>query len=147
MQARDIMTPEPMFVTPRDPVAKAAGIMRDFDVGIVPVVDSADTMRVEGVITDRDIAVRCVAERHDGRCEVARHMTTDHLDTVQPDADVERIVAGMERDRVRRVLVVDGRNHLVGIVAQADIARALGPVKPMLVEELLEAVSTPRVLH
>lgn len=147
MQARDIMTPEPVFLTPRDSIAKAAEIMRDYDVGIVPVVDSRETMRLQGVITDRDIAVRCVAENHSPGCAIADHMTTSNLDSVQPDMNVEQVIVRMEKDRIRRIPVVDDRNRLLGIIAQADLATKVGPSDPMLVEELLAQVSERRVRH
>lgn len=147
MQARDIMTPEPVFVTPHDSIAKAAELMRDYDIGIVPVVDSRETMRLQGVITDRDIAIRCVAESHSPSCEVSDHMTSSGIDAVQPDMKVEQVIVRMEQDRIRRIPVVDDRNRLLGIIAQADLATKVGPTEPLLVEELLQQVSERRVRH
>jgi CBS domain-containing protein len=143
MLARDIMTVEPTCVTPDDTIAHAAALMRTHDVGILPVVDDRATMRLEGVLTDRDITVRCVAEHHGARCRVRDHMSADHLDTARPDSDMEDVIARMERDQVRRVPVVDERNRLVGIIAQADIATRMGPKAPLKVEELLERISSP----
>jgi CBS domain-containing protein len=143
MKARDIMTPNPSVVTPDDLISRAAEIMRDHDVGLVPVVDDRSRMTLEGVITDRDIAIRCVAQHHDTRCRVRDHMTADHIDTVSPDVDVRDVVNKMEADRVRRIPVVDERNRLQGIIAQADIARKVGPSDPALVEEVLERISQP----
>lgn len=143
MKARDIMTANPSVVTPDEPVAKAAEIMRELNVGIVPVVDDRQHMRLEGVLTDRDIAVRCVAARHDSRCRVRDHMTTEHLDTVHPDADVSEVIEKMEHERVRRIPVVSDGQHLTGIIAQADLAVKLGPKEPLKVEEVLERVSEP----
>ncbi len=143
MKARDIMTPNPSVVTPDDPISRAAEIMRDHDVGLVPVVDDRSRMILEGVITDRDIAVRCVAQHHDSRCRVRDHMTADRVETVRPDVDLREVVSKMEADRVRRIPVVDERNRLQGIIAQADIARKVGPSDPALVEEVLERISEP----
>ena len=143
MKARDIMTANPSAVTPRDTVAHAAEIMRDLDVGIVPVVDDQSTMRLEGVLTDRDIAVRCVAKGHQAECRVSDHMTTDHLDVVRADADVRDVIAKMEADQVRRIPVVADGSRLVGIIAQADLAVKLGPKDPTLVEEVVERISAP----
>jgi CBS domain-containing protein len=143
MKARDIMTANPAVVTPDAPIAQAAGIMRDLDVGIVPVVDDTSSMHLEGVITDRDIAVRCVAQRHAPTCHVSDHMTARNIDTVTPDADIGEVIAMMEQERVRRIPVVDEARRLVGIIAQADLALKLGPIEPLEVEKVLERVSEP----
>lgn len=143
MLARDIMTRDPEVVTPDETVARAAAIMRERNVGIVPVVNDRSHMKLEGVITDRDIAIRCVAERHHRDCRVADHMTSDHLDTARTDTPVEDVLSTMEHDRVRRIPVVDERERLVGIIAQADIARRVGPAEPRKIEMLLEHISEP----
>ncbi len=143
MKASDIMTSDPAVVTPDDPIARAAEIMRDQDIGLVPVVDDRSRMNLAGVITDRDIAIRCVAERHDSRCRVRDHMTANRIDTVRPDTDLREVATKMETERVRRIPVVDERNRLQGIIAQADIARKVGPSDPGLVEQVLERISEP----
>ena len=144
MRARDLMTSNPTVVTADDPVSQAARIMRDLNVGCVPVVDDKAHMHVIGVITDRDLVIRCLAERHFRDCTVGDHMTRAGIDTVAPDADVAEVVALMERDQVRRILVIDG-GRLLGIIAQADLALKDGPREPLVVEEVLERVSAPSV--
>ena len=144
MLARDLMTPNPCVVTADDPVSHAARLMRDENVGALPVVDDRTRMHVAGVITDRDIVVRCVAARHSGECQVGDHMTTDRLDTVTPDTAATEVIRMMERDQVRRVLVTEG-GRLVGIIAQADLALKDGPLEPLVVERVLERVSAPSV--
>ena len=121
MRARDIMTPDPQCVTPSDTVTEAARIMRDSDVGIVPVIDDSNSMRLAGVITDRDIAIRCVAEGRDGTCRVSDLMSAEVV-TALPDDDVSRVMDRMKTEQVRRIPIVDGDQRLVGIIAQADIA-------------------------
>ena len=142
MKARELMTPDPRVVTSADPVSRAAEIMRDHDVGVVPVVDDLSRMRLRGVITDRDIAVRCTAERHAPTCPVGDHMTAGPLDTVSPAADVREVMELMKEERVRRVMVTEGE-RLVGVIAQADLARREGPVAPVEVEKVLERISEP----
>lgn len=144
MKARDLMTSNPSFVTPNDPIARAAQIMFDFDVGIVPVVDDQISKHLVGLITDRDIAVRCVAKKHDSGCPVRDHMTAQHLDTVRADDDASAVISLMEREQVRRIPVVTDDNRLEGIIAQADLAEKLGPKEPLKVEEVLERVSARR---
>jgi CBS domain-containing protein len=143
MLARDIMTRDPRVVTPDEPIAHAATIMRDLDVGIVPVVNDKVHMHLEGVLTDRDIVVRCVALQHNGHCRVRDHMTSDHLATVRPDTEIHQVIDLMERGRIRRIVVVDEDNHLVGIIAQGDLAVKLGPKEPLEIEELVERISVP----
>jgi CBS domain-containing protein len=142
MRARDLMTPNPKVVTAEQRVSDAARIMRDENVGCVPVVEDLSSMRPAGVITDRDIAVRCVAESDFRDCPVTDHMTAGRLDRVTPDADAAEVMELMERDQLRRILVTEG-DRLVGIIAQADLALKEGPEQPLMVEEVLERVSAP----
>ena len=120
MKAREIMTSNPQVVTREDSVADAARIMRSADTGFVPVVDDRNSMRLSGVITDRDIAIRHVADNHANECTVGDHMSAD-VRTVKPDDNVKDVMEVMKSQQVRRVPVVED-NRLVGIVAQADIA-------------------------
>ena len=122
MKAQDIMTRNPDVLTPDEPVSRAAQLMRDRNVGIVPVVEDKSSMKLCGVITDRDIAIRHVAEGHDTQCRIKDELSREPLHTVRPDADVKDVMNVMKRDQVRRVPVVEGDNRLVGIIAQADIA-------------------------
>lgn len=122
MKARDIMTVKPFVVTPDDPIAKAAEIMRYEDIGGVPVVDDRARPRLVGLITDRDITVRWVARGHNTSCMVGDVMTPAPLETVGPDADVAEIVEKMECAQVRRIPVVSDDGVLIGIVAEADLA-------------------------
>jgi CBS domain-containing protein len=140
MKARDLMAPCPGVVTAGDPLSRAAEIMRDRDVGMVPVVDDTLAMHLLGVITDRDIAVRCVAPRHGGRCSVGAHLTAGPLATVEPDTDVREVMEQMKAHQVRRLPVVAG-GRLVGVVALADLARLEGPLDPLEVEGVVERVS------
>lgn len=141
MRAREIMTQNPEALTGGDTVRRAAELMRDLDVGIIPVVDDTDARRIRGVITDRDIAMRHVAEGHDNSCTVQEHMT-ERVTSVGPEDDVDLVMKRMQRDQVRRVPVVDG-DRLVGIIAQADLAVKLGNERARDVEETVEKISEP----
>jgi len=145
MLAREIMTPNPLVATRDTPLHEAAAIMRDANVGFVPVVDGRASMRLEGVLTDRDIATRCVAARHSCDGPVGECMTPGPIDAVRPDTDVHEVVALMERGQLRRVSVVDGDGRLVGVIAQADLALRLGPNEPATIERLVERISAPAV--
>lgn len=127
MKARDIMTPKPFVVTAADNVTKAAEIMRYQGVGGVPVVNDPANPRLAGIITDRDIVLRCVARGHHTFCPVSEIMTPVPLQTVLPDADVSEVVRRMENGEVRRIPVVSDDGILIGIVTEADIATKLSP--------------------
>ena len=126
MKARDVMTEYPQAVIPTDPVSHAAALMRDSDVGFVPVVEDRQTRRLVGVITDRDIAIRHVADAHGDDCTIKQHMTADPLVTVSPEAPTSEVHNLMMEHQVRRVAVVDSEGHLMGVIAQADVATKEG---------------------
>ncbi len=121
MKARELMTSNPECITGEDTIQRAAQIMRDSDIGAVPVVESRESMRLVGVITDRDITIRHVAEGHSNNAmHVREHMSAD-VRSVGPDADENEVLQTMKDAKVRRVPVVDG-DRIVGMIAQADIA-------------------------
>lgn len=144
MRARDIMTAHPAVVTPNVSIEHAATIMRDLDVGMLPVVEDYGSMRLCGIITDRDIAVRYVTRRYDGRHTVRSHMTSGPIHTVPADADVADAVRLMELARVRRIPVVGDDGRLEGVIATADLVRDVGMLQPWTIAEVMERVSTPR---
>lgn len=143
MRARDIMTAKPLAVVPTDPVWKAAEIMRYEDIGGVPVVSDKATGKLVGLITDRDITVRCMARRHGPICLVLAHMTPQPLCTVHPDSDVREIVEKMEAAEVRRIPVVDDRGVLLGIVAERDLAMKLDASEALPLRKRIKAASRP----
>ena len=116
---RDVMTRDPETVTPDSPVADAARIMRDHDTGIVPVVEGD---RLVGVVTDRDITVQIVAESRDAHTTVSQ-IASGHLVTLDPEQNLDDALQLMAQHQVRRLPVCEEDGRLVGIVAQADVAR------------------------
>jgi CBS domain-containing protein len=141
MIAKDLMTAEPFAVAASASVRDAAELMRAHDVGLIPVVRDMNARMLEGVITDRDIAIRCVAKGDPADGFVAAYMSKAPLATVPPESPLEEALQLMERARVRRIPVVDGSGRLVGIIALADVVRGLGKKAPGTVEEVLESVS------
>jgi CBS domain-containing protein len=121
MKARELMTSNVETVTREDSLTRAAQLMKQADVGAIPVVESRDSMRLVGLITDRDIAVRHVAGDNADDCKVGDHMTEGRLFTCSPDDEMDTVMKTMKTEQVRRVPVVEG-DRLVGIIAQADIA-------------------------
>ena len=116
---RDVMTPNPDCVSSDADVRDAARIMKDKDTGVVPVVDGK---KVIGLITDRDIVVRGIAEGKDiTNCRVVELMTK-HVRSVREDAPVDEALTLMSSAEIRRVPVVNGSDELVGIISIGDIA-------------------------
>lgn len=143
MRAHDLMSTDMHVLTPGEPVQRAAELMRDVDVGFVPVVDNVVDMRLQGVITDRDIVVRCIAAGRDPSCVLRKYMTSTALQTVAPDADAHEVLGKMSDSQVRRIPVVDPDNRLVGVVSQADVLLRLGPKEPLHVTRTMERISAP----
>lgn len=139
MKACDIMTSDPVCVRPEDSAETAAKLMRSQHVGPVPVVDHRN--RLVGIVTDRDLAIKVVAEgRNPQITKVAEVMSRDPY-TGRPGADVEQVIQTMEEHQVRRVPIVDQDRRLIGIVSQADVATRMR--QPAKVAEAVEEISRP----
>ena len=117
---RNVMTPNPTTVEPSSPVIEAARIMRDEDVGPVPVVEGG---RLVGMITDRDTTIRVVAEGKDPQATTVGEVMSRDLVTVDPQESLDEALRLMAEHQVRRVPVVEEDGRLAGIVAQADVAQ------------------------
>lgn len=120
---QDVMTPNVECCTPDTNLQYVARMMMDRDCGLIPVVENMESMKLVGVVTDRDIAIRVVAKGQDPYgIGAAAAMSSGDLLCVRPDTPVQECVNQMEQRQVRRVPVVDEEMRVVGIVAQADIA-------------------------
>jgi CBS domain-containing protein len=125
MQTRDVMKSHPSVVLADDTIQKAARIMRDRNIGMLPVVGNLRYRSLMGVLTDRDIVVRCAAAGHGPDCKVRDHMTRGSIVSVGPDTDAREIAVRMDGFHLRRLPVVDRSGGVVGVVALADISAAL----------------------
>ena len=139
MKAKELMHRDPEFCVPDERLLDAIKIMEASDVGSVPVVDSRDSMHPVGVITDRDAALNL--GRNDRRPSevMCRDVMSSPAIAVSADDDVKDAFEQMKERQLRRILVCDDSRRLVGIIAQADIARE----KPGDAKEVVEEVSTP----
>ena len=145
MKAQDIMSKNPTCVTPETSLVDAARLMKTENIGVVPVVDSTDSLRLVGVLTDRDIAIRAVAEGRDGVTTSVGHIMTSQVRTSAPDDSVSDVMELMGREQVRRIPIVDDRGMLVGIIAQADIVLEAKDNKKA--EKTVEQISKPSSKH
>ncbi len=116
-----VMTSDVLCATADTPLREIALLMRDHDCGSIPIIDSTQTLRPLGIITDRDITVRLVAEDRNPLELTARDAMSEGAVTITPDADLDECLDLMEENQLRRIMVVDTSGVLVGIVAQADI--------------------------
>ena len=148
MKISEIMSKNPRSVSPDTPVSEAAQLMKEEDVGLVPVVErvgGAETRgRLIGVVTDRDIAIRAVAEGRAVDSPVSDVMSGG-VKTCSPDDSVEDAMEMMGREQVRRIPIVDERGSLVGVVSQADVVRLSG--KDREAEKTVEKISQPGGSH
>ena len=138
-RVREAMTLAVRTATPSQTLAEAASLMKQEDVGALPVVDEQDGGRLVGMVTDRDIVVRAVAEGPHPNNVNDRDVASRDVVTVEADDDLDEAMTLMAKHQVRRLPVVeDGR--LVGVVAQADLA---GEARAKDVGETIEEISKP----
>jgi CBS domain-containing protein len=142
MKAQDIMAKNPTAVTPETPVSEAARLMKNENVGVLPVVEDKGSRKLVGMLTDRDIALRVVAEGRES-AQVRDAMTPD-VRTARPDDSAKSVMDLMAKEQVRRVPIVDDSGALVGIVSQADIVREADDERA---ERTVEKISQPGGKH
>jgi CBS domain-containing protein len=141
MKAQDLMTTNPACCTPNTTVREAAQLMRDHDCGCIPVVEG-ESKRLVGVLTDRDVACRCVAEGKSPDTP-ARDIMTTNPQSCHPEDDVAAVEQIMIEAQVRRVPVVDAKECCVGMIAQADLALSNEAVSDREVGRMVERISEP----
>jgi CBS domain-containing protein len=134
---QDVMTPDPRTVTPSLSLTDAAQIMKAEDAGALPVVEDG---RLVGIVTDRDIVVRAVAEGADPRTLTVGDIASRPVIALTPSQDLDDALAMMAQHQVRRLPVVEWDDMVVGILAQADVALN---VKEKRAGETLEEISRP----
>jgi CBS domain-containing protein len=132
---REVMTSNPCTIDADKPVSYAAKMMRDEDVGLAPVVEGD---RLVGTLTDRDIAIRVVAEGRDPDSTKVKDVASTDVVTVDPQQDLDAALRLMAEHQVRRLPVVEEDGRVVGVVAQADVARQADDLKT---GEVVERIS------
>lgn len=141
MLVNDLMKSTIYTCGPDDTAVRCAQLMRDHEVGIVPVIDPAG--RLLGVVTDRDIAMRVVAQERPFRTQASQFMTSDVV-TCRRDDPLPVAEARMAREGKSRLPVVDEAGYCVGIVSLSDVSREEDPERTA---HLLNSVKTPRPKH
>ena len=134
---QEVMTSNPCSIDADKPVSYAAKMMKDEDVGFAPIVEGD---RLVGALTDRDIVTRVVAEGRDPQSVAVREVASTGLVTIGPQQDLDEALQLMASNKIRRLPVVEQDGRLVGVVAQADIARE---AKEQQTGALVEEISQP----
>ena len=132
---RDAMTSNPTTITTSTPIPEAARLMRDEDTGILPIVEGS---RLTAVLTDRDIVIRGIAERGNITSATAGEIASTNLVTIDPQQSLDEAARLMAEHQVRRLPVCEEDGRLVGVLSQADLARA---GKDTLTGETVEKIS------
>jgi CBS domain-containing protein len=135
----DVMTRNLVVAQPDDTVTSVAKQMKEWDVGPIPIVEDTVTKKLVGVVTDRDLAMKVVAEGKDPTTTTVKEVMTEDVVTCRESEDIQETMEAMSQHQLRRILVVDAENNLVGIIAQADIATRMD--KPEKTGEVVKEIS------
>jgi len=121
-KCNEVMTKNPVCCVPDNMVIKAADLMKSDHVGSIPVIENEQTQKLVGIVTDRDLALKVVAEGLDAKSTKVETIMTRKVVTCSPEDDVQKAVDAMSKHQLRRIPVVDDNNKILGIIAQADVA-------------------------
>lgn len=135
----EVMTKDPVCCLPNDSVAKAAELMKSENIGSIPVIESQQTRKLVGIVTDRDLALKIVSEGRDAKSTNVEAVMTRKVVTCFADDDLQKALDAMAQHQLRRMPVVDNDNKLVGIIAQADVATRVD--QPEKTAEMVKEIS------
>jgi len=138
-KCNEVMTKNPVCCLPNDMVAKVAQLMKSKDIGPVPIIENEQTKKLVGIVTDRDLALKIVAEGRDAKSTKAEEVMTRKVVTCRGEDDVQKALDAMSEHQLRRIPVVDNDNRIVGIIAQADVATRVD--QPAKTAEVVKDIS------
>ena len=136
---KDVMTKQVSCCLPGDTARQVAQLMKAEDVGAVPVIDNQQSKKLQGMVTDRDIAMKIVAEVHDPKNTKIEAIMTREVVTCTADDSVEEALDAMSHHQIRRIPVVDAERRVIGIIAQADVATRVR--EPRKTGEVVQEIS------
>jgi CBS domain-containing protein len=137
----EMMTENPVSCTPSTTAREIAALMEQKDVGSIPIVESRENNKLLGIVTDRDLAIKVIAEGKDPDATTVEEVMTINPMTCSPKDKVDKVFDVMMKHQVRRVPVINEQNRLVGIISQADVAMRMG--KSDKTGEVVEKLSQP----
>jgi CBS domain-containing protein len=120
-KCNEAMTKNPICCLPNDLVSQAAELMKSEHVGSIPVIENDGTKKLVGIVTDRDLAIRIVAEGLDAKSTKVETVMTRKVVTCHTEDDLQKAVDAMSENQLRRIPIVDDDNKILGIIAQADV--------------------------
>jgi CBS domain-containing protein len=135
----DVMTKDPVCGTPDDLVVDVAQLMLDEDIGPIPIVEDQNGKKLIGIVTDRDLAIKVVAEGRDPKSTKVADVMTRSVITCRADEPVQTALDAMAEHQLRRIPVVDKDERIVGIIAQADVATRID--EPETTAEMVKEIS------
>jgi CBS domain-containing protein len=121
-KCNEVMTKKPVCCLPTDLVTKAAELMKSEHIGSIPVIENEQTKKLVGIVTDRDLALRIVAEGLDAKSTKVETVMTRKMVTCHADDDLQKAMDAMSKNQLRRIPIVDEDNKIIGIIVQADVA-------------------------
>ena len=138
-KCNEVMTKNPVCCLPSDMTAKAAELMKSENIGSIPVIENEQTKKLVGIVTDRDLALKVVAEGLDAKSTQVDAVMTRKVVTCLADDDLQKALDAMAEHQLRRIPVVDDDNKIVGIIAQADVATRVD--QPEKTAEMVKEIS------
>ena len=138
-KCNEVMTKNPVCCLPSDLVIKAAELMKSENIGSILVIDNEQTQKLVGIVTDRDLALKIVAEGRDAKSTNVEAVMTRKVVTCLAGDDVQKALDAMAEHQLRRIPVVDNDNKVLGIIAQADVAMRVD--QPEKTAEMVKEIS------
>jgi CBS domain-containing protein len=137
----EAMTKDPICCLPNDTTAKAAQLMKSGNIGSIPVIENEQTKKLVGIVTDRDLTLKIVAEGRDAKSTRVDAVMTRKVVTCRADDDLQKALDAMSEHQLRRLPVVDNDNNILGIIAQADVATRVN--QPEKTATMVKEISRP----
>jgi len=138
-KCNEVMTKDPICCLPNDMVADVAELMKSENIGSIPVIENEQTKKLIGIVTDRDLTLKIVAEGLDAKSTRVDEVMTHKVVTCLADDDLQKALDAMSEHQLRRIPVVDNDNSVVGIIAQADVATRVN--QPEKTAEMVKEIS------
>jgi len=134
-----MMTKDPICCLPTDTVVKAAQLMKRENIGSIPVIENELTRKLVGIVTDRDLALKVVAQGKDAKSTQVESVMTNTLVTCLAEDEIQMALDAMSEHQLRRIPIVNNENKILGIIAQADVATRVN--KPEKTAEMVKDIS------
>ena len=138
-KCNEVMTKNPICCLPNDMVAGAAELMKNENIGSIPVIENEQTKKLVGIVTDRDLTLKIVAAGLDAKSTKVEAVMTSKIVTCLASDDLQKALDAMAEHQLRRIPIVDGNYKIVGIIAQADVATRVD--QPEKTAEMVKEIS------